>query len=108
MSDDKVRVAFCGRTSAEFLDEMSRAIGLSLTFENHGAMSENERVAFSWGFRHGVNAINSMLRKAAETDPASVREITDLMEQASKEWALKVRAEMEVHMYRAGDEAAKH
>lgn len=99
MTDEHITsdaISFGGDNGAEFFDEMANAVSGSLHFEQHGPLDENERIAFQWGFRHGVFLLRALMLKAAERDEQTQTMISHLTDEATREWSLKVRLNMDV------------
>jgi hypothetical protein len=96
MNDDRQpeRAHFSGESGDEFFDNLARALARHLKFENHGTLSDDERTAFLWGFRHGVHHLLGLLRGAVAESPQAFDVIMRVTDEACTEWNLTTHSEL--------------
>jgi hypothetical protein len=88
MNDNEREQHISGTNGGDFFDELARALAQHVTFENHGTLSDDERAAFLWGFRHGVHHLRGLLIGAESESPAALRIIRRIVDEAVCTWEL--------------------
>ena len=90
MSDQVLH--FSGESGVEFMEALAKALADSLTFDNHGAMSDDEKAAFLWGFRHGVTQAIGLLQQAHDEGPNAYDIVSRVVAESIGAWDLRARA----------------
>lgn len=94
MGIEDVHLRFSGENGTDFIESMITTIADSLVFENHGSLSDDEKMAFRWGFRYGVHNILGLLDQAHDKSPEAFHVVGKILEEAVAAWDIKMCAKL--------------
>jgi hypothetical protein len=87
---DAAAVPFVGHNGAELLDGIAEALAAHLRFQSHGPLTDDERVAFTHGFRHGIHQLVGLVAQAAAISEQAKETIDRLVAEAVTTWDLGI------------------
>ncbi len=108
MTDDTERVAFEAETANEFLDQLAVTLSGRVQYTGHGALSEDERKAFVWGFRNGIHHMRGLMAEASAEGQATLSAVMHMIDEACDTWAITSRVRVNVSELFEMPSDAKH